>query len=583
VLSGGLEIRNWKAEQVNGRTLWSARVPTSSGTNVFFRELWVNGKRATRARMPNHGYFAVKGLPDATPSWEQGQSRFRFNTNDIQPWPSVTNAEVIVMSRWVESRLPIQSVDEQEHIVTFGKKSVFQIDARDPYYIENALEIVDDPGEWYLDAAGATIYYFPRPGEKIEATLAVFPTIPRVMVVDGDPAATQFVQNVTISGLTFSHAEWDFTDQPSPAGKRKKVFKSDVSGFPQAAVGVAAAIQGQGLHDCVFTNCRFIGLGGYALELGAGCVSNVISRCDFGELGAGGIRIGTGAVPASTATETRGNEIVNCAIHDGGLLFPSAVGLWIGQSSGNHIAHTDIHDFYYTGISVGWTWGYGPSAATNNVIEFNRVHHIGVKSDGDGPILSDMGGIYTLGRQPGTRIINNVWHDIAGLHYGGWGIYFDEGSSGILAQSNIVYRTTHGGFHQHYGETNVLRNNIFAFARDSQLQRTRPEPHTSFSFETNIVYFATGNVCSGDWAGGRFDMDWNVIFDARTHASPASLNFAGRSLSEWQKGGHDQHSVFIDPLFENTAACDFRLKHGSPALKLGFRPIDMRSAGVQRR
>ena len=158
-------------------------------------------------------------------------------------------------------------------------------------------------------------------------------------------------------------------------------------------------------------------------------------------------------------------------------MFASAVGIWIGQSPGNRITHNLIHDFYYTGISIGWTWGYGPSLATNNTVELNHVHHIGVKSDGDGPILSDMGGIYTLGKQPGTVIRNNLWHDIAGIRYGGWGIYFDEGSSGILAESNVVYRTTHGGFHQHYGETNVVRNNIFAFARDHQIQRTRPEPH----------------------------------------------------------------------------------------------------------
>ena len=87
--------------------------------------------------------------------------------------------------------------------------------------------------------------------------------------------------------------------------------------------------------------------------------------------------------------------------------------------------------------------------------------------------------------------------------YGGWGIYFDEGSSGILAESNVVYRTTHGGFHQHYGETNVVRNNIFAFARDQQIQRSRNEPHASFTFVTNIVYFDAGNLLGSDWAGER--------------------------------------------------------------------------------
>jgi hypothetical protein len=100
----------------------------------------------------------------------------------------------------------------------------------------------------------------------------------------------------------------------------------------------------------------------------------------------------------------------------------------------------------------------------------------------------------------------------AELEYGGWGIYFDEGSSGILAQSNLVYRTTHGGFHQHYGETNFVRNNIFALAQVHQVQRSRVEPHQSFSFETNIVFFDTGVLLGNEWADDKFKMDWNVYF-----------------------------------------------------------------------
>jgi parallel beta-helix repeat protein len=190
-----------------------------------------------------------------------------------------------------------------------------------------------------------------------------------------------------------------------------------------------------------------------------------------------------------------------------------------------------------------------------------------------------MGGIYTLGKQPGTVIRNNLWHDIAGIRYGGWGIYFDEGSSGILAENNIVYRTTHGGFHQHYGETNVFRNNILAFARDHQIQRTRPEPHRSFSFTNNIVYFDSGSLLTGDLSGDNYLMDWNVYFDARPDAKPDQLRVGPCTWEKWQERGHDLHSLVADPLFVAPGANDFRLQPTSPALKLGFQPIDLSLVG----
>jgi hypothetical protein len=576
VLSGGRKIEGWKEQAMDGKKLWVAEIPEVRKGKFFFRELWVNGRRAIRARHPNHGYFTVKDLPDATPDWEKGHTRFRYNDNDLVPWKTITNAEVVVMSRWVESRLPVVSVDEKEHVVSFGKKSVFQLAAGDHYYLEHVLEALDEPGEWYLERATGKLYYLPRPGEQLTTIEAIAPALVQVLRLEGKPEATQFVHHVTLNGLSFSHSEWYFPEKPQAADPSK----FEVGGFVQAAFGVPAAVWGEGVRNCVITNCQVLHVGGYGLELARGCSSNLITHCEIADLGAGAMKIGDTGIHKNQEEQAEGNEIADCHLHDGGQVFPSGVGLWVGESANNRVAHNHIHDFYYTGISIGWTWGYGPSLASNNVVEFNHVHHIGVKSGGDGPILSDMGGIYTLGMQPGTRILNNLWHDIGAANYGGWGIYFDEGSSGILAESNVVYRTTHGGFHQHYGATNRVINNIFALARDAQLQRTRIETHRSFSFATNLVYFNTGALLAGDWSGTNFLADWNIYFDARNPTN-ASMKFGAEEFAQWQQRGQDQHSMIAEPLFVDPAKDDFRLRSGSPALKLGFKPIDLSTVGVR--
>jgi hypothetical protein len=583
VLSGGRPITGWKEVTVEGKKLWAADIPDARDGQWLFRELWVNGRRATRARHPNHGYFAIAEMPDKAAEWTQGQSRFRFREGDLKAWGTVTNAEVLAMTRWVESRLPVVGVAEKERMVSFSKRSVFELAPGDLYYAEGAFEFLDEPGEWYLDPTAGRLYYLPRPEEQLAEIHAVAPRLVQVLRLEGRPEAGQFVERVTLLGLTLAHTEWYF-----PPGFNRGKNKPDISpepqpeigGFGQAAVGVPGAVWGDGVRDCAFEDCRFANLGNYGLELARGCQANRIVRCEFADLGAGGVKLGETRIRNQAAEQTRDNDVSDCHIHDGGRMFASAIGIWIGQSPGNRLLHNHIHDFYYTGISIGWTWGYGPALAMSNTVALNHVHHIGVKSDGDGPILSDMGGIYTLGKQPGTTIRNNLWHDIAGLRYGGWGIYFDEGSSGILAESNIVYRTTHGGFHQHYGETNVVSNNIFAFARDQQIQRSRNEPHQSFAFVTNIVYFETGNLLGSEWSGdANYQMDWNVYFDARPGTMADKLPMGPCTWQKWLERGHDRHSLVADPLFVAPQQNDFQLQPGSPALKLGFHPIDLSHVG----
>jgi hypothetical protein len=585
VLSGGRRITGWKYTEKAGKKLWTAEVPEVRNEHWFFRELWINGRRAIRARFPNRGYLKVVSVPEPAADWTRGQTAFRYDPADLKGLSSVANGEVVVMNRWADSRLPTAKWEQDKQVLHFMKRSVFALDKDDLYYVEGVFEALDEPGEWYLDRHDGKLYYLPRPEDSLDRFEAVAPFLTQVLRFEGKPENKQFVERITLRGLAFSHTEWCFPEGFAEGSDKPTIDpkpQPEVGGFGQAEIGVPGAVWGQGVRNCTFENCAFRDLGNYALELTRGCQSNRITHCEFSGLGAGGLKLGETAIRNSAADQCRDNEVSDCEIHDGGKMFHSAIGLWIGQSPDNRVVHNAIHDFYYTGISIGWTWGYGPALASNNLVAFNHVHHIGVKSDGDGPILSDMGGIYTLGKQPGSRVENNLWHDIAGLRYGGWGIYFDEGSSGIVAISNVVYRTTHGGFHQHYGETNIVRNNIFAFGRDQQLQRTRVEPHISFAFETNIVYFDNGALLAGDWAKDKYDMDWNVYYDSRKTPPPEEMRFANDSLANWRGRGHDEHSIFADPLFVAPDQYDFGLRSQSPALKIGFEPIDLRSVGIRK-
>lgn len=585
VVSGGRAIVGWRETEFNGRKVWSAAVAETREGQGPFREFWVNGHRAVRARHPNRGYLKVVGVPDAKADqpWHEGQSRFSVAAEDFRALQNPEDAEVLVMTRWVESRLPVAKTDSAERMLLFSKRSIYKLDPGDLWYAEGAAEFLDAPGEWGLDRRAGRIYYAPLPGERLAEVQAVAPVLESLLKLEGRPEAGQFIENITFRGVTFAHAEWRLPSDAKTAQAAAMVWPApvnEIGGFGQAAVGVPGAVRGDGVRGGRFENCRFLHLGSYGLELARGCQNNVISRCEFSDLGGGGIKIGETAIRPTANDLTQANEVSDCRIFDGGKMYHSAIGLWIGQSPNNRLSHNLIHDFYYTGISIGWTWGYAPDAlATNNLVEWNHIHHIGVRSDGDGPILSDMGGIYTLGMQPGTRILNNLWHDIMGFRYGGWGIYFDEGSSSILAEDNIVYRTTHGGFHQHYGATNVVRNNIFAFARDHQLQRSREEDHVSFTFTNNIVLFDQGVLLGSSWKNDRFVMDANVYWDMRPEARFQPLQFAGATLEQWRARGHDTHSVIADPLFVAPEQDDFQLKRGSPALQLGFRPIDLSQVG----
>jgi len=570
VLSGGRRVTGWKVERFNGRACWVAELPDVAAGSWYFQELWVNGQRATRARHPNHGYFKVAAVPDKPLEWNIGQKRFGFAAGDVLEKDVPGDAEVVVCSRWMEGRLPIAGIDQDSHVISVGKRNAYEIQLNDCYWLEGAPQWLDEEGEWYLDKKKGRLYYAPRAGEEPEKTLVVAPAMAGVLHIDGSKGEGKFVEYVTLRDLTFSHTEWLM---PEP---KKPTTHPTHEGFWQAAESVPGAVLVNGARRCEFAGCRFENVGGYGIELAQGCQQNTISACEFLDLGAGGVKIGEEQIRDDEFGRTFGNAVSDCRIRDGGRFYPSGVGVWLGQTGENTIAHNSIHDFFYTGVSVGWTWGYKQTLAKKNVIEFNEIHHIGKLANGDGPILSDMGAIYTLGVQPGTVIRSNICHDIAGIKYGGWGIYLDEGSSDILVENNLVYYTTSGGFHQHYGKDNLIRNNIFAFGRDQQLQRSRPENHKSFTFERNIVYWPTGSL--GQLSGGKMSFIDNLFWQTGSK----EIKIGNEPFDKWQQRVKAQGSVIADPIFVDAERLDFRLKPGSPAEAIGFMPMDLSGVGPRK-
>ena len=543
VISGGRIISGWT--KTSGAA-WTADAP-----GPYFHQLFINDRRAIRARTPNNAFFNFEG------SGSPGKPlQLHFHGHDIrEEWAKQADAEVVGFMAWSDFRAPITAVDPRAHLAELGPTQSSANEENARYFIENAPGALDAPGEWYLDRSTQKISYIPLRGESMEQAQTIAAGLEQLVLLKGRPEAGEFVRNVIFRGLTFEHADWNV----GPQG-----YFDLQGGMP-----ASSAIEAVGAVNFRVERCTISHSGGYALELGRGSKHNQVLANEFYDLGAGGVKVGEPDLRWNRAERNYDNVIADNQIHDLGLVYAAGVGIWVLQSGRNQIIHNHVHDLYYTAISVGWTWGYGQNQSSGNLIAFNDLHAIGKN------MLSDMGGIYTLGVQPGTVIQNNLIYDVSSFTYGGWGIYLDEGSSDILAEDNVVYNCKSAGFHQHYGRENILRNNIFAFNREHQLMRTRSEQHISFTLENNIVYFDQGDLLGANWADGSFMTRNNLYYDARRK----DIRFADKSFAEWKTSGQDEGSLIADPLFVNAKNFDFRLRAESPALQMGFHQIDLTTVG----
>ncbi len=568
VFSGGRRISDWEKGEDG---LWQVYLPEVAAGAWHFEQLFIDGRRAIRARMPNKFYFRMQEVQQEVLEGPADVRRPKNARQTVTMRPEdfekalkgltdeeLADVNMVVYHKWDVTRRFLDGVDaEQSTLVTSGQgmKSWNRWLKNTRFHLENYKAALDADGEWFL-ARDGWLYYRPLPGQDMTKATAVAPVIDRFLMIEGNAAAGEFVEHLRFEGLAFRHARWVMPPEGFEA--------------TQAAAQIDAVVQVDGARQVEIVDCEIGHVGRYAVWFRKGCRDCLLERSYLHDFGAGGVRVGETGIAANEAERTGHITVNNNIIRHGGRIFACAIGVWVGQSGDNHVTHNEIADLYYTGISVGWRWGYGQSLAKRNTIAYNHVHHIGWG------VLCDMGGIYTLGPSEGTVVRNNVFHNVYSYSYGGWGLYTDEGSTGILFENNLVYDVKTGGFHQHYGRENIVRNNILAFSKLHQLQATRVEDHRSFTLENNIVYYDSGQVLAGRWSQIRHTSRKNCFW----HAGGEPVRFLGKSLEQWRAEGHEEGSIVADPKFADPANRDFRLAADSPAIELGFQPFDYAKAGV---
>ncbi len=605
VFAGGEPIKGWKDE---GGGVWSAPIPkTPSGELAYFEQLWVNGRRADRARIPNRcpvnqsaEYFRVvspeyTAVTNSAKGWTTHyESIVVTNPAAAALWQipddELPYAQMCVVHKWSFARRVLDKLDRAAHKVEthggFYTHGWQDWSAKATIVaFENVRGGFDAPGEWFYDKKAGKVLYRPLPGEKMDAVQVVAPNskLSRLVELKGNPENGEYVHDIVFKGIAF-----EYSDNAGEDGAERPANGPTQAYSYQAAYRNDGAVSVDGGHRITLDSCIVRHTGNYGIRFDDGCVSNVVRRCLIEDVGCGGIwmgaresRVADGEtlsrrlISKTAPSATAFNVVEDCTIRQGGRFNQEGTGVALGHVSDSKVLHCDIYDLYYTGVSVGWTWGFAGSAAQRNEVAFNRIYNLGKW------VMSDMGGVYTLGTSFGTKVHDNVIHDVWAYSYGGWALYTDAGSEGITMERNLCWNTTDGGFHQHYGVGCVIRNNIFAWNRKLGAVRVDKkevkEIPCSLHFLNNIVIVKEGPLVgdgsrdvAGIWAG-------NLWYDCSGNPKLDGLDWR-----QWNERGMEVQGKYADPLFRDPLKYDFRLKSNSPAFALGFKEWDHTAAGVRR-
>ncbi len=568
VFSGSVDFTEWTPTIINATKAFVTDVDTD---NLYFRSLFKGDERLSISKWPKTGCFTVTDAKDedsfdANNITGNNSSGFfalhaAFYTDKVRDFKNLSDVNVRILHKWCDDILPLHSTDPNTGRVELTKPAAMTIEVGDNFVYENVREALTEPGEWYLDRAEKKLYYIPQKNETAESLTLSAPVTESFFNING-------ASDITFSGIDFKNTDWDFVsgtwhnlgdgfDHPLYANIKYNHT------HPQAAYETPGTINISNSSEINFTNCKFKNISNTAIKYGSGSKDSVVSSCLFDQIGGNAIFIdGPFVIPAKTSNI----DVTDCHIKYYGRIYNNSIGVLITHATDCDITYNEIHDGWYTAVSVGWNWGYTDNPTNNIKVQNNLIYNIG------NGWLSDMGGIYTLGIQPDTVLSGNIIHNVGcyegSTGYGGWGVYLDEGSSYITVEKNLVYDCSSNSLHQHYGKDNLIKNNIFAFSDDGQMLITKQEEHNSLFLYNNILVGDNeamyDNAVDEDWFIDNNNLYWDYENGEKVFSN------SDISVKKMQKRGYYNNGVFADPNFKDAENRNFKLNSDSPAFDTGF-------------
>jgi|GEM_PF-1898620 len=610
ILSGGRQLSNsWAVTQSAGRELWSQSLPEVAAGDWYFRQLWVNGERATVPVLPkDNGFLQIEDLVIApedraieNPWAKAARDRFIYKGGDISAdWHAREDVWIMASYSWFHSYFKIKAVDAAERLVVLDRTSSGRpllvahplhgervgdpnLEAHDPktfyepayYRVYNVKEALSEAGEFYLDRATGVLNYLPRPGEEPDSVEVVAPRLNQLLVVNAK--GTEKVSGLHFKGITFAHSSI------LPQNHEGTGNNYNSSGD--------AAIHLSGLSNASFVDCRFTHLGEYAMALVEGTRDVDIIGNEFSDLGCGAIksygsfgnRINAAPIDAQTTMRLR---ITDNVFTQGGRFFPGHAAVNLNKTRNSVVAYNELSDFYFTGIHLGARHGRDLDfSIVDNQVLYNHIHDLG-QGHWTG---NDMGAVYVNGVGLGVDITGNVIHDITCTVYGGNGIYLDQEPCYVTIRNNLIYNTNYDGIHLK-GFHNVVENNIvFNTAKAVGQAVDNDFPEEVATVRNNLLAPASSSVFHSKAVApedikfiSRHNLLWSL--SDGEHVEVSQGGFIGRnkrkemSFEAWRTlTGNDEGSVVAPISFESMVTEMWVLDADtlSRAVSIGFEPFDI--------